>query len=306
VERRWVHPCAGELSMGASQPEIQHVLAAYEALVDVDVVHDHTLIGPLHAQRAARAPVVTTNHGPFDAALLALYREVAPRVPVIAISQHQAGTATGVPIVRVIYHGLDVGAIPVGHGAGGYLLFLGRMVPGKGAHRAARAARAAGVPLLLAARMREPGEAAYFEQQVRPLLGGAIEYIGEVGVADKHRLLGDAVALVTPIRWPEPFGLAMIEALAAGTPVLAYRSGAAPEVVEHRTTGYLCDDEADLVRRIRDVERIDRRACRAAAETRFSMARMARDHLDVYAQLSPPPADQPRGSGSGRSASAPP
>ena len=286
VERRWVFERADSLRMGVSVPEIRHVFHAYDAVAGCDVVHDHTVIGPIYARRFPDLPVITTNHGPFDTELNDVYRSVADRVPVIAISRSQAGAAhRDVWLAGVIHHGIDVERFPEGTGGGGYLLFLGRMAPEKGARRAAQIARAAGRRLLIAAKMREPLERRYFEEEVRPLLGDGVEYVGEVGWQRKVELLAGAEALLNPIRWPEPFGLVMIEALACGTPVLAFKEGAAPEIVEHGVTGFLCGDERDMVQSLELVREIDRGACRAAVEGHFSLRRMVDDHVDIYRRL---------------------
>ncbi len=276
---------ARSLGVGASGSEDTHVQRAYDALRDCDVVHDHTLRGPELAASADDTRVVTTNHGPFSGDLLDLYSRIADRVPIIAISHAQADAAPDLPIARVIHHGLDIERFPRGHGEGGYFLFLGRMDPQKGVHRAARVAREAGVRLLIAAKMSEPQERRYFEEQVEPLLGAGVEYLGEVREREKLALLADARALVNPIRWAEPFGLVMVEALACGTPVLAFAEGAAPEIVDHQVTGFLCADEPDLAARLDQVGEIDRNACRAAARARFSTERMVCDHLELFARV---------------------
>jgi glycosyltransferase involved in cell wall biosynthesis len=285
VERRWVLERAETLRMGAAVPELRHVLAGYEALAGCDVVHDHTLTGPLYAERFPRLPAVTTNHAPFSEEMNALYRAVSPRMPVIAISQAQASQADGVRIAGVVHHGLDVDAFPFGGGRGGYFLFLGRMAPEKGARRAALVAQRAGVPLVMAAKMNEPLERAYFEEQVRPLLSGDITFIGEVGGAEKVRLLREATGLINPIRWPEPFGLVMLEALACGTPVLSFKEGAAPEIVDHGVTGFLCVDIDDMADAVARVGEIDRAACRERAAEHFSVERMVAGHVAVYEQV---------------------
>ena len=286
VERRWVLERADALRMGTSVTELRHVFHAYEALRDCDVVHDHTVVGPVYARGFDHPPVVTTNHGPFSAELNDVYRAVADRVPVIAISHHQASAAhPDVWLAGVIHHGIDVESFPLGAGDGGYLLFLGRMAPEKGARRAAQVARAAGRRLLIAAKMREPMEVRYFEDEVRPLLGDGVEYVGEVSLERKLELLAGAEALVNPIRWPEPFGLVMIEALASGTPVLAFKEGAAPEIVDHGVTGFLCVDEEDMVAQLGRIDEIDRKACRASVEESFSRERMVADHVALYERL---------------------
>jgi glycosyltransferase involved in cell wall biosynthesis len=243
------------------------------------------VLGPLYARNGINVPVVTTNHGLFDEESRALFRAIAPHVAIIAISQAQARTAAGIPIAAVIPHGLEVARFPFDARGGDYWLFLGRMSPYKGPHRAARVARAAGQQLVIAAKMHAPEEHNYFEQHVRPLLDHRISYVGEVGGQEKLDLLAGARGLLNPIRWPEPFGLVMIEALACGTPVLSFTSGAAPEIVRHRVNGFLCRDEADMLRRMDDVDDIDRRACRGSVEESFSAERMVGDHLALYERV---------------------
>jgi glycosyltransferase involved in cell wall biosynthesis len=287
VERAWTY--SEHLGTVAVSPaaELRHVMDAYDAAAawGADVIHDHTITGPVWAGLHARCPVVTTNHGPFRGDLAAVYRRVGLHVPIIAISHHQAATAGDIPVHAVIHHGLDLADVERGTGAGGYAAFLGRMCPDKGIDHAIRIARWAGVPLLIAAKMREPAERRYFEEVIRPQLGRDVDYIGEVGGEEKHRLLADATCLLNPIAWPEPFGLVMIESLARGTPVVGTPMGAAPEIVDEGRTGYLRTDDDGLVRALLAATGLDRSACRAAAESRFSMERMAADHEAVYTGL---------------------
>lgn len=266
-------------------PELRHVIHAYEAVNGLDIVHDHTFIGPVYAERFDRLTVVTTNHGPFDEELNDLYQIIGDRVPIIAVSRAQARQATNVPIARVIHHGIDAGDFPFGKGDGGYVLFLGRMNPEKGAKRAALVAAKAGTRLIMAAKMREPLERAYFEEEVRPLLSDRIEFVGEVDARRKRELLANARALLNPIRWPEPFGLVMIEALACGTPVLSFPEGAAAEIVKHGVTGFLCRDEEDMAARLDEVDDLDRRTCRAVVEGHFSARRMVAEHVELFEQI---------------------
>ena len=287
VERAWTYSeHVGTVAVSPAA-ELHHVIDAYEAAArwGADVIHDHTITGPIWADVHARCPVVTTNHGPFNGDLAAVYRRIGAHVPIIAISHHQASTAGDIPVHAVIHHGVDLADVPPGTGSGGYAAFLGRMCPDKGVDRAIRIARRAGVPLLIAAKMREPAERAYFEEAVEPQLGADVEYIGEVAGHDKHRLLADATCLLNPIAWPEPFGMVMIESLARGTPVVGSPMGAAPEIVDDGRTGYLRTDDDSLVRALLTAPGLDRTACRLAAEHRFSMERMAGDHAAVYAGL---------------------
>jgi len=278
-------PASAPERMGCTVVEIPYALSAYAAFEDADIVHDHTVAGPLCVRRRPGAPVVTTNHGPFNADLNPIYAEMSrQRVAVVAISHHQASTAQNVKIAAVIHHGLDIDDIPVGDGNGGYACAVGRMTPSKGIREAILVAREAGIPLQIAAKMREPLERQYFDECVRPVLGGNIEYLGELNAAEKYQLLGGAFALLNPIQWPEPFGLVMIESLAAGTPVIALRRGSVPEVIEDGVTGFICDDVEGMVRATERIGELDPEACRRHAE-RFSGEAMCRGYEQVYERL---------------------
>jgi glycosyltransferase involved in cell wall biosynthesis len=271
--------------VGHGEVELPHVMRGYEALAGCDIIHDHTLLGPAWALASGYDRVVTTCHGPLDDELSAIYRRYAKRMPVIAISHDQAERAPEVTIDRVIHHGLDPAAYPVGDGDGGFLLFLGRMTTDKGVREAVLAARSAGRRLIVAAKAREESEQSYYSEQIEPLLDDNVEFIGEVGGENKLALLGAASALLNPIQWPEPFGLVMIEAMACGTPVITCPIGAAPEIVDDGVTGYLCSKNDDLVRAIDKADRLSRQACRDAVIERFSTARMVSDHLALYHEL---------------------
>ena len=271
-------------------PELRHVIFAYEHSDDFDVIHDHTLAGPLFAAaRGSGPPVVTTVHGPLNEDLVDIYGALGDRVPIICISEAQHRAAPDIPVAKVILHGIDASLFPVGDGLGDddgpYCLFLGRMAPDKGAHRAVEVARKAGMRLLMAAKMREPWEIRYFTEMVEPLLGPDAVYLGEVPHEQKLELLDGASALLFPIRWNEPFGLVMLEAMACGTPVLAFPEGAAPEVVEHAKTGFLCADEAEMVEALTQVDTLDRADCRGAVEGYFSTERMVKDHVELFEAL---------------------
>jgi glycosyltransferase involved in cell wall biosynthesis len=273
--------------IGITTVELAYVIRGHDCLSSCDVIHDHTLAGPTIGRRRGAPAMVTTSHGPFTPEVSDVYRSFARRVPIIAISHSQAVEASrqGIHVSRVIHHGLDPDEVTVGDGDGGYLLFLGRMHPDKGVDVAARVARAAGVPLRIAAKMREPAERLWFEACVKPLLGEDITYVGEAAREEALTLLQGASALINPIKWAEPFGLVMVEALAAGTPVLAFPNGAAPEIIEDGVTGYLCADEDELAARVNDVKALDRTACRDAIRTRFSTARVVEDHIALYEKV---------------------
>jgi glycosyltransferase involved in cell wall biosynthesis len=283
VETRWVlERAAGTVSTGSST-ELHHVIHAYEEVRrwGADVVHDHTLVGPVHGTRFD-LPIVTTNHGPFDSELGALYRTLGTSVAIIAISRQHAASAVDTPVAAVIHHGVDVDRIAVGPGAGGYALFLGRMSPDKGVHTAIDAARCAGIPLKIAAKMREPAERQYFREHIAPRLGGAVEFIGEVGGPHKLQLLAEAQCLLNPLAWPEPFGMVMVEALAVGTPVVATPCGSVPELVVDGVTGFVRDGVDELAAAVSASGSLDRTACRQDAVARFSTDRMVAEHVALY------------------------
>ena len=294
VPRRWAYARALGTTH-STQAELHHVQEGYAALADrVDVVHDHTTLGPEWALVSDGIPVVATNHGPFLPDLVERYTVVAERIPIVAISRAHAAEAGSLAVRAVVHHGIDVQRFPVGAGDGGYVLFLGRMSPDKGPQRAIAAARSAGMRIVLAAKMWEPAERRFFAEEVEPLLGPDALYVGEVGGRAKLDLLGGAVALLNPIRWPEPFGLVMIEALACGTPVVSFRDGSAPEIVEDAVSGFLCDDEEDMAHALGRIGSIDRWRCRARVETRFSAERMVRDYLALYEEVVGSGRDQER------------
>jgi glycosyltransferase involved in cell wall biosynthesis len=268
---------------GTTVAEAAHVLAGYEALADCDLIHDHTVVGPLTWARTRHGPpIVTTNHGEFNAMTRLIYKVIGERVAVVAISHSQRSGAPEVRTAAVIHHGVDMDVY--GYGPGGdYFLFIGRMNPDKGVADAIRLARRAGRRIIVVSKMWEDVERQYFEHEVRPLLGPDVELLPETTLEHKVELLQHAAALLNTIKWPEPFGLVMAEALACGTPVVGFPRGAAPEIVDHGTTGYLDPDEDALLRA--PIESIDRQACRAAARQRFSIERMAREHELLYERV---------------------
>jgi len=285
VELRSPSGPAQGVDVGGSSVEVHHALSAYRELGDVDVIHDHTSVGPLVAWAQRRPNVVTTNHNPFSAPYGSVFSAVDQLVDIVAISHHHAASAVGIRIAKVIHHGLDPRSFPIGRGDGGYLAFLGRMSPSKGPQRAIAIARAAGMPLVIAGKQHTAEEQQFFNSEIRPQLSAETTFVGEIGFADKVALLGGAKALLNPIAWDEPFGMVMIEALACGTPVYALSRGAAPEIVTSKATGLLAETDEELAVGLEDVDSIDRAECRLVIESHFSMARMVDDHLELYSRV---------------------
>jgi glycosyltransferase involved in cell wall biosynthesis len=274
--------------IGMTLPDLRHALACYELADEFDIVNDHS--GPLAAAvgAAVGTPVVHTVHGPLTGPPGALYSSlarVAPRVGFVSLSYNQRKPLPDLNWVGNCHNALDLGAYPVHHERGEYLLFLGRMSPDKGCHRAVEVARKAGVPLKIAGKMREPPEREYFEEHVAPHLGDGVEYLGETSHGKKVALLQNARATLFPIEWEEPFGLVMIESMACGTPVIATRWGAVPEVIEEGRSGVIVDDYREMAAALADADRLEPLECRRSVEERFSSERMVRDYEETYAAM---------------------
>ena len=252
-----------------------------------DILHFHCDYLHFPLLRRHPCPSVTTLHGRIHRPDLGPLFAEYPDVPLVSISDNQRGPIREANWQATVYHGLPRGLYTYCGQPGDYLAFLGRMSPEKGVDRAIEIARLAKMRLKIAAKIY-PEERAYFRDRIEPLLrqsGEWVEYIGEVGGREKDEFLGNARALLFPIDWPEPFGLVMIEAMACGTPVIAWRNGSVPEVITDGVTGFIVDSTEDAVRAIGRVASLNRRVCRRVFEERFDAARMARDYLDIYRRL---------------------
>jgi glycosyltransferase involved in cell wall biosynthesis len=290
-------------------PNVKDIIPYYMLMLDrvrrqadeFDVLHFHidAYHFPLFAPIAART--VTTVHGRQDLPDLKPLYAGFPDMPLVSISDDQRHAVEHANFIATVYHGLPTHLLKANYNpSGNYLAFLGRMSPEKRPDRAIRIARAMGVPLKMAAKVDKADEA-YFRANVAPLLaeGGGVEFIGEINERQKGPFLSNALALLFPIDWPEPFGLVMIEAMACGTPVLAFRNGSVPEIVEDGVTGQIVDSEEEAVKVLPSLLSIDRRAVRRRFEERFSASRMAKSYLSVYRSMLRQPA-MPRAAAMGR------
>jgi len=261
--------------------QLKHVI---ERAAEFDIIHNHMdyLTFPLVAM--SPTPVVTTLHGRLDLpdlpAVFAAYGDAR----VISISDAQRRPLPHADWVATVPHGVPADLYSPGRGKGGYVAFLGRISPEKRVDAAIAVARAAGIPLRIAAKV-DKVDVDYFEREIRPLFGPGVEFLGEIGGVAKAKFLGEARALLFPIDWPEPFGLVMIEALACGTPVIARRRGSVPEVLEDGVTGFVCDDEEAMVAALHRIDTIDRAACRRAFERRFTDERMVGRYEQTFTRL---------------------
>jgi glycosyltransferase involved in cell wall biosynthesis len=277
--------------LGEPVPEVLHAAATARLLadIDVDVVHDHTLAGPLTAT-SRPAPTAATMHGPMDGELGHYYRQLGDSVSLVAISDSQRALAPDLNWVGTVYNGINVASFPFQEAKEDWVLFLGRFNPDKGAHLAIDAAQAAGRPIVLAGKLNEPAEHEYFDEAVRPRLSRDVRYVGQVDAKQKRELYGKAACVLFPVQWPEPFGMVMVEAMACGTPVVALRQGSVPEVVVDGTTGIICDTPGELGAAIPRAERLRPAACREHVARRFDVAVMAEGYETVYRRLVNQPA----------------
>ena len=280
-------PCARALRLDpqCKDPLPYHLISLYRlarAADAFDIIHFHTdyLHFPLFAQHWGKT--LTTLHGRLDLPHLPpILREFA-MMPLASISNAQRAPVPGANWYGTVHHGLPSSLYAGGCGDGGYLAFIGRICPEKRPDWAIEIARRAGLPLAIAAKV-DKVDRTYYKTRIKPLLKDPlVEFIGEIGDSEKGAFLGDAVALLCPIDWPEPFGLALIEAMANGTPVIAFRRGSVPEIVDDDVTGLIVDNVDEAVAAVPLAKALDRVAIRRRFEERFSVERMARNYLALY------------------------
>ncbi len=275
-------------------PAIRDTIAPHMLLMEqvrrrageFDLIHFHMDYWPFSLFSRQRTPFLTTLHGRLDLPEIAPMFARFPEVPVVSISDDQRRGLPGANYVRTVHHGLPTRLlVPQPRAKLSYLAFLGRIAPEKGPDRAIRIARAAGIPLRIAAKVSDT-DRAYFDSVIQPMVaGGGVEMIGEISDAEKPAFLSGAAALLMPIDWPEPFGLVMIEAMACGTPVIAFNCGSVPEIIDNGTTGLIVANEEEAVSAVSRLTRLSRSKVRNRFEQRFTARRMAEDYVGVYRNL---------------------
>lgn len=264
---------------------LDQVLKAADAF---DILHFHTDLFQFPIFRHLAHKCVTTLHGRHDLPDFWPIFSAFPEMPLVSISEAQRAPMPNANFVATIHHGMPAGLIPYSPEGGGYLAFIGRISPEKRPDRAIEIAKRAGIPLKLAAKV-DHVDRDYFEEQIQPLLDHPlIDFIGEISDAEKPAFLGGALALLFPIDWPEPFGLVMIEAMAAGTPVIAWPGGSVPEVIRNGKSGLIVDSLDDAVAAVEKVQAMPRAEVRRCFETQFTADRMARDYVSLYQRLIAP------------------
>jgi glycosyltransferase involved in cell wall biosynthesis len=268
-------------SIDAKVFEALHIASVFERAGEFDLISNQFDFLPLAFSRMTTTPVVTTIHGFSSERIVPVYRAYNDVGHYVSISE--ADRHPDLTYAATIHHGITLDDFAFGAGDGGYLMFLGRIHPDKGAHEAIEVARLAGIPLIMAGVVQDQD---YFRRSIVPFIDGrAVAYIGAVGPRDRERLLGEASALLHMIDFDEPFGLSVVESLAAGTPVVARSRGSMPELIRHGETGYLVESVAEAVAAVGTIAEIDRGACRADVIDRFTADRMVDDYERVYERI---------------------
>jgi glycosyltransferase involved in cell wall biosynthesis len=258
-----------------------------EASSDFDIVHFHLDWCHLPLMRRLATPFVTTCHGRLDLPGIQRLIHRFPKAPFISISDNQRVPLPDANWLGTVYHGMPANLYRPKFQQGNYLAFLGRLTPEKGPESAIKIAREAGLPLRIAAKLPRQ-QTRYFRERLEPLIDGQeVHFMGEVDHKGKEQLLRNAAALLFPIRWPEPFGLVMIEAMACGTPVIGFPWGSVPEIIDHGVTGFIVANEAEAIRSVQDVSLLDRRRVRQSFEKRFTCKRMVAPLLMALAKARP-------------------
>jgi glycosyltransferase involved in cell wall biosynthesis len=280
------------LNPSVKEPLVYHVIMLEELrqrIDQFDVLHFH--IDILHAPliRAMAGRTLTTQHGRLDLPDHAPFYGAFRDLPLVAVSQDQRRYLRHANWVGTIHHELPRDLLAFQPKVGGYLAFLGRITPEKGPNRAIEIAARSGMPLKIAAKVDRVDQV-YWEEQIRPMVESHsnVEFIGEIGESDKAEFLGGSAALLFPVDWPEPFGLVTIEAMACGTPVIAFRRGSVPEIVTNGVSGFIVDTVEEAVGAVRRVATLDRAKVRAKFEERFTAEHMTRHYLKVYEELTTP------------------
>jgi glycosyltransferase involved in cell wall biosynthesis len=261
--------------------ECLHIAHCFERAGEFDLIHNHFDFLPLTFSRLVDTPLVTTIHGFSSPKILPVFVEYADRSFYVSISD--ADRAPELPYMATVHHGIDLQELTLSETPGEDLVFFGRIHPEKGAAEAIEIARRTGRRLVIAGIIQDR---AYFSAEVEPHLDGeSVSYVGAVGPRERDRLLGGAAALLHPIRFEEPFGLSVVEAMACGTPVVAFRRGSMPELIRHGVTGFLVETVEEAVAAVARLHELERRECRRWVAERFSQRRMVHDYLEVYERI---------------------
>ena len=272
------HPYSEDDSVDPKVAECLHISEIFEHAADFDIIHNHFDFLPLTYSRLVDTPVVTTIHGFSSPSIVPVYKKYNNRSYYVAISD--SDKSPELDYIAPIHHGIDVAQFPFSGAEGEYLLFFGRIHPDKGVYEAIEVAQRIGMKLVIAGIIQDKD---YFASKVEPHIDGVtVEYLGSVGPDRRAEVLGGALALLHLISFDEPFGLSLVESMACGTPVIAFRRGSMPEIIRDGETGYIVEDIEGAINAVASVTSINRSTCRADVEKRFSNTRMVRDYVRVY------------------------
>jgi glycosyltransferase involved in cell wall biosynthesis len=275
------YPYSEDHSVDPKVAECLHISEIFERAAEFDLIHNNFDFLPLTYSGLVGTPVLTTIHGFSSPKIIPVYKKYNTRSHYVAISE--SDKSPELDYIATIHHGIDINQFPFLDADGEYLLFFGRIHPDKGVYEAIQVAQRVGMKLVIAGIIQDQD---YFATMVEPHIDGAyVEYLGSVGPDRRADVLGQAIALLHLISFDEPFGLSLVESMACGTPVIAFRRGSMPEIIRHGETGYIVDDIEGAISAVAAIESIDRTQCRADVEKRFTSARMARDYIRVYQEI---------------------
>ena len=275
------YPYSEDHSVDPKVAECLHISEIFERAAEFDLIHNNFDFLPLTYSGLVGTPVLTTIHGFSSPKIIPVYKKYNTRSHYVAISE--SDKSPELDYIATIHHGIDINQFPFLGADGEYLLFFGRIHPDKGVYEAIQVAQRVGMKLVIAGIIQDQD---YFATMVEPHIDGAnVEYLGSVGPDRRADVLGQAIALLHLISFDEPFGLSLVESMACGTPVIAFRRGSMPEIIRHGETGYIVDDIEGAISAVAAIESIDRTQCRADVEKRFTSARMARDYIRVYQEI---------------------
>jgi len=274
-------PYSEDHSVDPKVAECLHISEIFERAAEFDLIHNNFDFLPLTYSGLVGTPVVTTIHGFSSPTIIPVYKKYNARSHYVAISE--SDKSPELDYIATVHHGIDINQFPFHDAAGEYLLFFGRIHPDKGVYEAIQVAQRVGMKLVIAGIIQDQD---YFASKVEPHIDGVtVEYLGSVGPDRRADVLGQAIALLHLISFDEPFGLSLVESMACGTPVIAFRRGSMPEIIRHTETGYIADDIEGAINAVAAIKSIDRSECRADVEQRFTSARMARDYVGVYEKI---------------------
>lgn len=268
---------------GASAEILLNYGIAYRMQDQFDIIHDHITQVSMPTANISQTPVIATLHGPLNPKVVKLFQEFR-NVNLVTISNAQGQLAPHLSYAGNVYNGLEMSHYPFSETHDGYLLFVGRISKEKGVHHAVNVARKLNLPLIIAAKLEyaEPADPPYFEKFVKPYLNDQIRWIGEVDETERNRLMSRAMAFIHAVTWPEPFGLTLIESMSCGCPVIAFNQGSIPEIIKDGQTGFVVNNESEMIRAIKKIGTINRAHCREYSLTNFSAEKMAQGYLEIY------------------------